>query len=148
MRELFENCSHSSGRAFPAAAVAAALLFVLASSLFALRANGVSLRGPERRCAYLASLGHQADPSSERLRTVFLPVRFDALLEDYNDLQLAQGFDLRAAAGRSCLCCSYDLLDYPGWDGRVIATLYLYRGRVIGGDVHTAAVDGFMRPLR
>ena len=100
---MFENCSHSSGRAFPAAAVAAALLFVLASSLFALRANGFSLRGTEGRCAYLASLGLQADPSSELLRTVFLPARFDALLEDYNDLQLAQGFDLRAAAGRSCL---------------------------------------------
>ena len=145
---MFENCSHSSVRRFPAAAAAAALLFALAAALFALRAPVLSLRSTEGRCAYLASLGLRADPASEELRPVALPARFDALLEDYNALQLSQGFDLRAAAGRTCLCCSYDLVGFPDWDGRVIATLYLFRGRVIGGDVHTAAIDGFMRPLR
>ena len=145
---MFENCSHSSARRFPAAAAAAALLFALAAALFALAAPAFSLRSTEGRCAYLASLGLRADPASEELRPVALPARFDALLEDYNALQLAQSFDLRAAAGRTCLCCSYDLVGFPDWDGRVIATLYLFRGRVIGGDVHTAAVDGFMLPLR
>ena len=145
---MFENCSHSAARRIPAAVVAAALFFALAAALFALRAPASSLRSTEDRCAYLASLGLRADPVSEELRPVALPARFDALLEDYNALQLSQGFDLRAAAGRTCLCCSYDLVGFPDWDGRVIATLYLFRGRVIGGDVHTAAVDGFMRPLR
>ena len=145
---MFENCSHSAARRIPAAVVAAALFFALAAALFALRAPASSLRSTEGRCAYLASLGLRADPASEELRPVALPARFDALLEDYNALQLSQGFDLRAAAGRTCLCCSYDLVGFPDWDGRVIASLYLFRGRVIGGDVHTAAVDGFMRPLR
>ena len=77
-----------------------------------------------------------------------LPEEFDAVLEEYNALQLSQGFDLRAAAGKSCLCCSYDLVGYPGWEGRVIATIYIFQGRVIGGDIHTAAVDGFLRSLR
>ena len=145
---MFENCSHSAARRIPAAVVAAALFFALAAALFALRAPASSLWSTEGRCAYLASLGLRADPASEELRPVALPARFDALLEDYNALQLAQSFDLRAAAGRTCLCCSYDLVGFPDWDGRVIATLYLFRGRVIGGDVHTAAVDGFMLPLR
>ena len=145
---MFENCSHSAARRIPTAVVAAALFFALAAALFALAAPAPSLRSTEGRCAYLASLGLRADPASEELRPVALPARFDALLEDYNALQLSQGFDLRAAAGRTCLCCSYDLVGFPDWDGRVIATLYLFRGRVIGGDVHTAAVDGFMRPLR
>ena len=145
---MFENCSHSAARRIPAAVVAAALFFALAAALFALRAPASSLRSTKGRCAYLASLGLRADPASEELRPVALPARFDALLEDYNALQLSQGFDLRAAAGRTCLCCSYDLVGFPDRDGRVIATLYLFRGRVIGGDVHTAAVDGFMLPLR
>ena len=145
---MFENCSHSPGCRFPAAAAAAALVFAALAAFFALRAPALSLRSTEGRCAFLASLGYEADPASEELRPVALPARFDALLEDYNALQLSQGFDLRAAAGRTCLCCSYDLVGFPDWDGRVIATLYLFRGRVIGGDVHTAAVDGFMRPLR
>ncbi|MBR0208069.1 MAG: DUF4830 domain-containing protein [Oscillospiraceae bacterium] len=145
---MFENCSHSSGRLFPFAAAAAALLFVAAAAFFALRAPARSLRSTEGRCAFLASLGWQADPASEEIREVALPAEFDGILADYNAMQLSRGWDLRAAAGKTCLCCSYDLVGFPGWDGRVLATLYLYRGRVIGGDVHTAAADGFMRPLR
>ena len=145
---MFENCSHSPGHPFPFRAVGAALLFALAAALFVSFAPSRSLRSTEGRCAYLASCGWQADPASEELRAVRLPAQFNALLEDYNALQLAQGWDLGAAAGKSCLCCSYDLVGFSDWDGRVIATLYLYRGRVIGGDLHTAAVGGFMRPLR
>ena len=147
MRELFENCSHSSAGSFPAAAAAAALAIALAAALFALFSPHFALRSTEGRCAYLAALGLRADPASEEVRELALPDRFDALLEDYNALQLAQGWDLRAAAGKTCLCCSYDLVGYPGWDGRVIATLYIFRGRVIGGDVHTASAEGFLCAL-
>ena len=86
-------------------------------------------------------------------RSAFLDHAFSALekgnifMERYNALQLSQGFDLRPFAGKPCLCCSYDLLGYPGRDGRVIATLYIRHGRLIGGDIRTAAVDGFMLPL-
>lgn len=145
---MFENCSHSPQRRALVSVFAVSALIALSAGLFALIAPARALRGTEGRCAYLASLGWQVDPASEELREVALPARFDALLEDYNALQLSQGWDLRAAAGKRCLCCSYDLVSYPGWNGRVIATLYLYRGRVIGGDVHAAATDGFMRPLR
>ena len=145
---MFENCSHSPERAFPLGAALAALLFALTALFFALRAEGPALDTTAGRCAYLASLGYEADAASEEIKEVALPARFDALLEDYNVLQLSQGFDLRRAAGRRCLCCSYDLVAYPGWDGRVIAVMYLFHGRVIGGDIHAAAADGFMAPLR
>ena len=145
---MFENCSYSSRRLFSSAAAAAALLFALAAVFFALCADSPSLRSTEGRCAYLASLGWQADPASEEIREVEIPARFDRILEDYNALQQRQSWDLRAAAGKKCLCCSYDLVGYPGWDGRVIATLYLCHRRVIGGDIHTASAEGFMRPLR
>ena len=145
---MFEICSHSRPRAFLALAVAAGAFFLLAALLFARLPGGKRLTRTEGRCAYLASLGLQADAESEELREIVLPKEFDAVLNEYNALQLAQGFALRAAAGKSCLCCSYDLVGYPGWEGRVIATIYIFRGRVIGGDIHTAAADGFLRSLR
>ena len=120
----------------------------LAALLFFLRVPGRALYTRAERCAFLASLGWEAEPESEEIREIRLPREFDAVLEEYNRLQLAQGYDLRAAAGRNCLCCSYDLRGFPDWDGRVIAVLYLFRGRVIGGDLHTADPRGFMRPLR
>jgi hypothetical protein len=144
---LFENCSHSDARSFPLAAALAGLLLALAALCFALRADGPALDTAAGRCAYLASLGYEADPASEEVREVLFPEEFDAVLEDYNALQLSQGFDLRRSAGKPCLCCSYDLAAYPGWDGRVIATLYIRHGRLVGGDVHTASVNGFMAPL-
>ena len=144
---MFENCSHSPRRVFLAAAAAAALLIALAALVFASRADAPRLTDTEGRCAYLAALGYRADEASEEIRDVVLPESFDAVMERYNALQLSQGFDLRPFAGKPCLCCSYDLLGYPDRDGRVIATLYIRHGRLIGGDVHTASVDGFMIPL-
>ena len=123
------------------------MFFALAALLFSLCASARSLSDTESRCAYLAALGYQADASSEDLREILLPKEFDRILQDYNALQLSQGFDLRPFAGKSCLCCSYDLTGFPGRDGRVIATLYIRRGRVIAGDIHTAAADGFISPL-
>ena len=145
---MFEICSHSSRRFLSFAAAAALLLFAATAAFFAFSVPSRSLRSTQGRCAYLASLGWQADPASEEVRELGLPAHFDRILEDYNALQLSQGWDLRAAAGKLCLRCSYDLVGFPDWDGRVIATLYLYRGRLIGGDLHTAAAEGFMRPLR
>ena len=147
MRQLFAGCSYSPHffrRFLPAAAL---VLLSLTALVFELCEPG-ALSSREGRCAYLASLGYEADEQSEELREIVLPEEFDAILEYYTRLQLAQGFDLRPAAGKKCLCASYDLENCSGWDGRVIAVLYICRGRVIGGDVHTADVSGFMHALR
>ena len=72
------------------------------------------------------------------------PVSWEALISFIADAVES----LMDRADRIGFCFSYSAEITPERDGRVIATLYLFRGRVIGGDVHTAAVDGFMRPLR
>ena len=144
---MFENCLHSPRRALPFAAALGTVMIVLALCLFPPRAGVPSLADTAGRCAYLAALGYEPDPESEEIRELVLPEQFDAVMENYNALQLAQGFDLRPCAGKPCLCCSYDLVGFPGWEGRVIATLYIRHGRLIGGDVHTASAEGFMAPL-
>jgi len=145
---LFENCSHSPSRSAALRTALIAAVFLIASVLILrTRASSPRLGTTAERCDYLVSLGLCPDPESEESREVELPAVFDTVLEQYNALQRERGFDLRAAAGKSCRCFSYDLVDYPDWDGRVIATIYIFRGRVIGGDVHTADVHGFMLPL-
>ena len=145
---MFENCSHSSLRSSALRTGLIAVVFLLCALLILYpRERRERLDTTEGRCAYLVSLGLCPDPESESCKEVELPAVFDAVLEQYNALQLESGFDLLPAAGKKCLCFSYDLVSYPGWNGRVIATLYLFRGRVIGGDVHTADLRGFMRAL-
>ena len=148
VRELFEICSHSSVRSYVWKALAAVAFFALAALLFTLRAPGGRLLSTADRCAYLSARGYCADPASETVKEIVLPKEFDGLLADYNALQLTAGYDLRAAAGRRCTLYTYELTDFPDWDGRVLAVLYVYHGRVIAGDVHTASVEGFLRPLR
>ena len=145
---MFENCSYSARGTLSTKGLALLGFLIAAALLLTPRPARDDLSTAEGRCGYIARCGWDAAPESEELREIELPESFDRVLEDYNAMQLAQGYDLREAAGKRCLCCSYELRSYPGWDGRVIATIYIYRSRVIGGDIHTADISGFMRPLR
>lgn len=100
------------------------------------------------RVEYLARLGWEADADSEEVEAVILPRDFSGVMGEYNDLQLEQGFDMSAYAGMDCYRYSYLLLNYPNGDTRVYAQLFVCGTRVIGGDIHSAALDGFMHSLK
>jgi len=95
---------------------------------------------------YLSALGWEIDRSSEEAREVTLPAQFDGVMAQYNQLQLQQGFDLSAFAGQNCDQYTYRVTNYPGEDG-VLVTLYVRGRQVIGGDIHSARMDGFMHTL-
>ena len=40
------------------------------------------------------------------------------------------------------------MTNYEGATGTVLAQLFVYRNRVIGGDIHATAMGGFMHGLR
>jgi hypothetical protein len=101
------------------------------------------------RTAYLAALGWKALPGTETRQTVVLPRKFEGVMADYNALQRSQGFDLSAYAGLPCTVYTYELADYPGAGNSVVlAQLFVYGTRVIGGDIHSTALDGFMHTLK
>lgn len=132
-----------------------ALLLVLAVAL-ALTA-AILLRGcaktedlstSEARIHYLQSLGWEVDRDTEDARTVQFPKELTGRLWEYNEIQLQQGFDLRAYLGEQCEQYSYLITNYPDTDQTVLATLYVKNGLLIAGDVHSTALDGFLQPLR
>ena len=132
-----------------------ALLLVLAVAL-ALTA-AILLRGcaktedlstSEGRIHYLESLGWELDGDSEDARAVQFPKELTGRLREYNEIQLQQGFDLRAYLGEQCEQFSYRITNYPDSDQTVLATLYVQDGLLIAGDVHSTALDGFLQPLR
>ena len=128
------------------AAAACALLVILQTRGGVLSAH-YNVTTTQGRLDYLAALGWTADSETETLRTVVLPRTFDRVFEQYNDLQRSQGFDLRPYAGLECTVCTYLVPDY-GADSPVVAVLYLYRNRVIAGDIHATAMNGFMHGIR
>ena len=62
-------------------------------------------------------------------------------------MQREQGFDMEAYCGKRCEQYSYLLTNYPDCGESVIITIYIIDGKVIAGDIHTAALDGFMHGI-
>ena len=71
----------------------------------------------------------------------------DGIMAEYNRMQREQGFDMEAYCGKRCEQYSYLLTNYPDCGESVIITIYIIDGKVIAGDIHTAALDGFMHGI-
>ncbi len=99
---------------------------------------------PEERAAFLKKCGWEVDIASEEEQLIHIPEHFTAVYQDYNDLQIQQGYDLSLYGGQDCTLYSYTVLNYPDPQQTVIANLYIYRNRIIGGDIHSTNLDGFM----
>lgn len=101
----------------------------------------------EERVTYLSSLGYDADPLPLTEQVITLPETFPDVLKDYNDLQKKQGFDLEKYAGKEITMYTYRIKNYEA-AGEVQSSLYVYKNRLVGGDIHSTAYDGFMKELR
>ncbi|MBR4578297.1 MAG: DUF4830 domain-containing protein [Oscillospiraceae bacterium] len=101
----------------------------------------------EERLAFLNSLGWEAEEVPCKEQMIQLPRVFPEVLLKYNELQEAQGFDLTKYAGKTVTMYCYRLTQPEGAD-ETFATLYVYKNRIIGGDIHSTALDGEMRGLR
>lgn len=75
---------------------------------------------------------------------VKIPSDFPEVLEKYNELQMSQGFDLHKYEGKRIKRYVYTVTNYPDTNETVLATLLVYKDKVIGGDISTASQDGFL----
>lgn len=110
--------------------------------------TGGRVSSTEDRVGFLADCGWTVDADSEQVQVIHIPEAFPPVYEDYNELQLQQGWDLHDYAGRDCDLYTYEVTNWPDESQNVLANLYVYRGRVIGGDVHSTNLDGFMIALK
>ena len=98
------------------------------------------------RIGFLRDLGYEVTPQSVEVREVLIPDEFDEVFTQYNDLQKTAGMDLEPYHGKRVKCWPYTVLNYPGEEG-VLAHLYIYKDKIVGGDVSSTALDGFMHGL-
>ena len=102
------------------------------------------IRSNEDRIAFLSQFGWQVEPTPTESTTVTIPAEFDKVFASYNELQRRQGLDLSGYASRTVERYTYKITNYEGYDGTVQANLLISRGRVIGGDVCSADINGFI----
>lgn len=95
---------------------------------------------------HLKSLGYEAGDLIERCEVV-IPALFDKTYQKYNELQKQAGMDLKKYRGQKVMRYTYSITNYPENIEGVRANLLYYDEKIIGGDICTVAIDGFMVPL-
>ena len=76
-----------------------------------------------------------------------IPAEFDETYEKYNELQKQQNFNLEKYKNTRVKSWSYEILNYPGYEdgeGVIRGNLLTCNGTVIGGDVCSIELGGFM----
>lgn len=136
-----------AGTLAAAVLIALAVGMALLALLLRLLPTGPDAGSRAGRQALLLSLGWEIDESSEEEKRVLIPSCDSGVMAAYNTLQKRQGYDLSRYTGRTVTQYSYRITNYPGYDGTVYATLYVSGRRVVGGDIHSAALGGFMHGL-
>ncbi len=106
----------------------------------------VAAKDDTERIAFLRNMGYEVTPQYVEVKEVLIPDEFDDVFAGYNDLQLSAGMDLEPYHGKRVKCWTYEILNYPG-EETVLAHLYVYKDKVVGGDIASTALDGFMHGL-
>ena len=100
----------------------------------------------DERTAYLKNLGYDIDSQSPTVKEVLIPDEFDEVFERYNKIQQEAGMNLKPYHGKRVKCWTYRVLNVPA-QGLVQANIFVYKNKIIGGDISSTALDGFMHGL-
>ena len=98
----------------------------------------------EDRIAFLKQFGWEVTSEPIEVTEVTIPQSFNKVYEGYNKMQKEQGLDLSKYAGKTCKQWVYEIKNYPSQTAMVRATLMVYNDQVIGGDISSSALNGFM----
>ena len=109
--------------------------------------NYGGIKTNDDRIRFLEQFGWQVDPEAVESIEVTVPEEFDKIFSAYNELQKSQGLDLSRYKKKNVMRYTYEVTNYDGYNGTVYANILVYRNKVIGGDVCSADVKGFMHGL-
>ena len=101
----------------------------------------------EDRLFLLTSLGWEVEIQPEAYSEVTIPGDFAEVYENYNVIQKTMGLDLSKYKGETVMRYTYVIVNHPSGESGVRATLLVYKNKLIGGDVCTVRLDGFMQNL-
>lgn len=100
----------------------------------------------KERMEFISQFGWKVDEEPAQVKEVMIPEEFDDVYTAYNDIQRSQGFDLTEFAGERAKCWTYTVKNYEGYENQecIQINIMVYDGQVIGGDVCSVELDGFM----
>lgn len=101
----------------------------------------------EGRVEFIKQFGYEIGEAPVSEAEFNMPTVFDRVSTDYNEIQRRQGLDLTKYGGKKVCRYTYEVKNYEGYEGKVLANVIVYRGRVIGCDISSDDPAGFVEPL-
>ena len=102
----------------------------------------------EERYKCIARYGWDIDKMPVSFAEVVLPDKPDMVYEEYNKIQKAAGFDLTPYYGKTVTRYTYKVHNHKNdTGGSVYANILVYGGKMIGGDIMSVSLSGFMHAL-
>ena len=96
------------------------------------------------RARFLSQFGWQIVATPIESVEITIPDQFDKIFTGYNEIQKRQGLDLSKYKRKKVMRYTYEITNYEGEEGKVYANILVYKNNVIGGDICSARVDGFI----
>ena len=93
---------------------------------------------------FLSQFGWQVADAPYETADVTIPDEFDKVFTAYNEIQKRQGLDLSKYRRKTVKRYTYVVENYENYEGTVYANVLVYRNKVVGGDVCSADVKGFV----
>lgn len=106
--------------------------------------NYDKIKTKEDVVSFLSQFGWTVDSTPLEETKIKIPEQFDKVMNSYNELQRNQGLDLSKYRGREVMRYTYKITNFPDYKGTVMANVIVYKNRVIGGDVCSSDVTGFI----
>lgn len=94
--------------------------------------------------SFLSQFGWTVDGATAQSAKVTIPSEFDKVFAAYNEIQKKQGLDLSKFKKKELTRYTVEVTNYKDYEGTVYANVLVYRNKVVGGDICSADVTGFV----
>lgn len=94
---------------------------------------------------YLSSFGVELGQCV--IDEIIVPCEFSDVYNNYNKIQQEQGFDLADYKGKTVIRYTFSILNHPD-SQNVFAEVLTFEKNVVGADIYSTELDGFISPLK
>ena len=121
------------------------VIIIVTTLMFVLFASGET---DTNNIVFLKGYGWEVRTKAVEKEDIIIPKPFDRVYENYNDIQLKAGLDLRPYMGMKGVRYTYIVENYPKDVGEEVrANVICINNEPVGGDIMTVSIRGFIHSL-
>ena len=118
------------------------VIILVTTLMFVLFASGET---DTNNIVFLKGYGWEVRTKAVEKEDIIIPKPFDRVYENYNDIQLNAGLDLRPYMGMKGVRYTYIVENYPKDVGEEVrANVICINNEPVGGDIMTVSIRGFI----